>query len=174
MVNSLNASLGPRIPPNQTEFYAGSFVFDQWVANVDVTRPVRWARVERVNVAFGAEWRRENYQILAGEPNSYLDGGHPNQLGGRAAPGAQVFPGFRPSNEVDVARNSIAAYADFEMDPVRTLRLGVAGRAERYSDFGGTANGKVTVRFEPARQLVVRGAVSVSYTHLTLPTKRIV
>ena len=88
--NSLNVSLGPTIPPNQTEFYAGSFVFDQWVGNLDITRPFSVGAIDRLNVAFGAEWRRENYQIIAGEPNSYLDGGHPNRFGGRAVPGAQV------------------------------------------------------------------------------------
>jgi iron complex outermembrane receptor protein len=163
VVNSLNASLGPAIPPNQTEFYAGSFLFDQWVANVDLSRPMKIGAIEKVNVAFGAEWRRENYQILAGEPNSYLDGGQPNQLGGRAAPGAQVFPGFRPSNEVDEARDSFAGYVDVEGELTKWLRVGAAGRAEHYSDFGATANGKLTVRVEPSKQVVLRSAVSSGF-----------
>ncbi len=163
VTNSLNASLGPAVPPNQTEFYAGSFVFDQWVGNLDFTRPVSVGPVRRANVAFGAEWRREAYQILAGEEHSYVDGGFANQLGGRAAPGAQVFPGFRPSNEVDESRDSVAGYIDLEGDLADWLRVGVAGRAERYSDFGNTANGKLTVRLEPVSRVVVRGAVSTGF-----------
>jgi hypothetical protein len=56
------------------------------------------------NVAMGAEFRHENYVIGAGEPGSYRDGGVPNRFGGRAAIGAQVFPGFRASKEVDESR----------------------------------------------------------------------
>ncbi len=163
VTNSLNASLGPTIPPNQTEFYAGSLLFDQWVGNVDVSRPVRIGSFERINVAFGTEWRRETYQILAGEPNSYIDGGYRSQLGGIAAPGAQVFPGFRPSNEVDKSRDSFAGYIDVEGDLTSWLRVGVAGRAEHYTDFGNTSNGKLTVRIEPVQHVVLRGAVSSGF-----------
>ena len=163
VTNSLNASLGPSIPPNQTEFYAGSFVFNQWVANLDITRPFSVGSIKRLNVAFGTEWRRENYQILAGEQASYIDGGFPNQNGGRAAPGAQVFPGFRPSNEVDASRNSVAGYVDFEADLTHWLRVGVAGRAEHYSDFGNTSDGKLTLRLEPVPRVILRGALSTGF-----------
>jgi iron complex outermembrane receptor protein len=163
VTNSLNASLGPTVPPNQTEFYAGSLLFDQLVANVDMSRLFDTDRIKRINVAFGAEVRREHYQILAGEPNSYLDGGRLSQLGTRAAPGAQVFPGFRPSNEVDRSRSSAAGYVDVEADVAPRVRAGAAGRFEHFTDFGSTADGKVTVRVEPVRQFVVRGAVSTGF-----------
>ena len=45
-------------------------------------------------VAIGAEHRRENYQITAGEPDSYRDGGVPNQFGGRAAIGVAGVSGL--------------------------------------------------------------------------------
>ena len=85
-----------------------------------------------LNVAFGLELRREGYQITAGEPASYIDGGFPDQFGGKAPAGAQVFPGFRPSNEVDAQRDSYAAYVDFEGDLLEALRIGVAVRFEDY------------------------------------------
>ena len=161
--NSLNVSLGPAVPPNQTEFYAGSLVFDQWLGNLDVSRQLEVGLVNPINFAGGVEYRRENYQIIAGEPNSYLDGGSPNQFGGRAVPGAQVFPGFRPANEVDASRNSVAAYVDVEGDLIEQVRVGVAGRFERFDDFGSTADGKLTVRFEPDKRFVVRGAISSGF-----------
>jgi iron complex outermembrane receptor protein len=74
-----------------------------------------------------------------------------------------VFPGFRPSNEVDRSRDSVAGYVDVEGEVVRGLRLGAAGRTEHYSDFGNTVDGKLTVRFEPHRVVVVRGAVSTGF-----------
>lgn len=161
--NSLNISLGSSIPPNQTEFYSGSLIFDQLLGNLDISRQVEVGLVKPINVAGGVEYRRENYQIIAGEPNSYIDGGSPNQFGGRAVPGAQVFPGFRPSNEVDISRNSVAAYVDVEGDLVEQVRVGVAGRFERFDDFGSTGDGKLTVRFEPDQRFVVRGAVSTGF-----------
>jgi iron complex outermembrane receptor protein len=161
VTNSLNVSLGPTNP--QREFYSGSLVFDQFLSNVDVSRQVDAGLSGPLNVALGAEFRRETYQIIAGEPNSYIDGGQPNQFGGRAVPGAQVFPGFRPSNEVDTGRNSVATYADVEANVHRLIRLGLAGRYEHYSDFGNTGDGKLTVRVEPHPQFVVRGAVSTGF-----------
>jgi iron complex outermembrane recepter protein len=161
VVNSLNTSLGPN--NNQTEFYSGALAFNQLVANADVSREVAIGLAKPVNLAFGLEFRRENFEIIAGEPNSYLDGGVPNRFGGRAVPGAQVFPGFRPSNAVDAKRNSVAAYADVEGDLHEKVRVGVAGRFENYDDFGSTADGKLTARLAAHRRFVVRGAFSTGF-----------
>lgn len=163
VTNSHNASLGPTIPPNQTDFYAGTYIASQLLGNVDVSRPFEIGLAGPVNVALGLEFRRETYQILAGEEASYLDGGFPDQFGGRAAPGAQVFPGLRPSNEIDESRSNFAAYVDVEGDVASKLRIGVAGRVEDYTDFGGTADGKLTVRFSPSKRFVIRGAASTGF-----------
>jgi iron complex outermembrane receptor protein len=152
------------VPPNKTQFDAGTLQLNQFVGNVDVSRPFRVLGLAGpINVAAGAEYRRESYQIVSGEPASYGDGGVPNQFGGRAAIGSQVFPGFRPSNAVDASRNSVAAYGDVEGDVIRWLRLGVAGRTERYSDFGSTVDGKLTARLQPDPRFVVRGSISTGF-----------
>ena len=75
----------------------------------------------------------------------------------------RCFPGFRPSNEVDTGRHSIAAYADLEADVLDRVRLGLAGRVEHYSDFGSTADGKVTARVKLHPRAVARGAVSTGF-----------
>ncbi|HEX6176746.1 MAG TPA: TonB-dependent receptor [Thermoanaerobaculia bacterium] len=160
VANSLNASLGPT---SQTKFYAGALGGDQMNFNVDVSRPFTIGLAGPLNVAVGAEYRRDGFDQEAGEPNSYIDGGHPNQFGGRAAAGAQVFPGFRPENEIDVSRNSNSVYVDLEGDVLPTLRLGIAGRYENFSDFGDTTNGKITARFSPIQQLIVRGSASTGF-----------
>ena len=161
--NSLNVSLGSSIPPNQTEFYSGSLILSQFLGNLDFSRQVAVGLSGPLTIAAGAEYRRENYEIIAGEPNSYLDAGSPNRFGARAVPGAQVFPGFRPSNEVDTGRNSVAAYADLEADVHERVRLGLAGRVEHYSDFGNTADGKVTARLKVHPRAVARAAVSTGF-----------
>ncbi len=161
--NSLNTSLGPTVPPNNTVFDAGGLALDQWVTNLDLSRAFEVGLAGPLNVALGAEVRSEKYQIRAGEPDSYRDGGVPNQAGGRAALGAQVFPGFRPANQLDESRNNVAFYADLEGDLVSALRVGVAGRFEHYSDFGDTLDGKLTVRVEPSQKFVLRAALSTGF-----------
>lgn len=158
--NSLNVSLGPT---SKTSFYAGSLEFTHYTANADLTREFEVGLAGPLNIAGGLEYRHENFTQLEGEPDSYRDGGVPNQFGGRAAPGAQVFPGFRPSNAVDADRESYAVYLDFEADVLKPLRIGVAGRFEDFSDFGNTSDGKITLRFQPIQPLVFRAAASTGF-----------
>jgi len=163
VTNSLNVSLGPAIPPNQTSFYAGTLQFNHFLVNLDARREFEIGLSGPLNVAVGTELRRENYQIGAGEPASYAAGTSRDQFGNQAPLGAQVFPGFRPVNEVDENRDNVAAYVDLEGNVVGRLRLGLAGRYEHYSDFGSTADGKVTLRFEPVKHLILRGAASTGF-----------
>ena len=162
--NTLNVSFGPTLPPNQTQFDAGTLELNQFVGNIDVSRAFTVGGLAGpLNVAIGTEYRRENYQIHAGEPGSYQDGGVPDRFGGRAAIGAQVFPGFRPSNEVNESRGSVAAYLDVEGNVIGWLRLGGAARAEHYTDFGNTLDGKFTARVQPSSHVVARGSVSTGF-----------
>ena len=163
ITHSLNVSLGPTVPPNHDTFDSGGFQFNQLVANLDLRREVRAGLAGPLNVAFGVEFRNENYRIHEGEPDSWRDGGALNQTGGKATPGAQVFPGFRPSNVVDASRHNAALYADLEGDVLSRLRVGVAGRFEDYSDFGSTLDGKLTARVEASKRLVLRGAASTGF-----------
>lgn len=162
--NSLNVSLGPNIPPNQTSFYAGSLGDRQYTANLDLSKPFNIGLAGPVNVAAGVEYRRDGYQVVAGEPASYIDGGSLNQFGSaRGTPGSQVFPGFRPDNAVDVSRNNKAVYIDTEGDVLQQLRVGLAGRYENYSDFGSTTNGMLTLRYSPTKPLIFRAAASTGF-----------
>ena len=55
-------------------------------------------------------------------------------------PGAQVFPGFQPSNEVDRTRDNVGVYAGVESELNKDLALDLGGRFENYSDFGQLAD----------------------------------
>jgi iron complex outermembrane receptor protein len=163
IVDTLNTSLGPNIPPNKLEFFAGTMAASQFVANADLSRQLEIGLSGPTNLAVGVEFRREGYQIEAGEEGSYIDGGFRDQFGNPAIPGAQVFAGWRPSNERDESRRNVAAYVDAEGDVVPRVRLGLAGRVENYSDFGSTADGKVTARFKLHDRAVIRGAASTGF-----------
>jgi iron complex outermembrane receptor protein len=164
VLNSNNVSMGNASP---TDFYAGTLRFDQTTVNLDLSRALPLGLPEAVNVAFGAEYRRDGYGIQAGDEASYKNGGvlilDGPSAGQLAAVGAQVFPGFRPSDAKDVSRHNWAGYVDVEVAPVRGLLLNVAGRYEDYSDFGSTSDGKVAARLQVLPTLALRGAVGTGF-----------
>jgi len=181
--NSNNASLGAA---STTSFNSGGFSFTQNTTNFDIRRYFP-EKLKGLNVAFGAEYRFENYQIMAGEEASYTNYGlaswytttqgdsiliHDNSgpvntvfgPNGSARPGgAQVFPGFRPDNELNKFRNSVALYADIEADFTDDFLVGIAGRFENYSDFGSTFNGKLSARHKLGENWAVRAAASTGF-----------
>lgn len=163
VLNSLNASMGAASP---TSFYAGALRFNQLTFNGDVARQFSTI-VGAVNVALGAEFRRDNFKLERGDENSYRVGSEPildgPNAGRPAAPFSQVFPGFRPVDENDVSRNNVAGYVDVELSPTDRLLIGIAGRVEDYSDFGRTTDGKAALRYELTRGLAVRGAIQTGF-----------
>ncbi|HKK26912.1 MAG TPA: TonB-dependent receptor [Gemmatimonadota bacterium] len=161
IIHSLNVSLGPTIPPNQTSFFAGSEILNQYTSSLDVSRAFEVGMAGGpLNVAWGALYRRENYQVIPGEPNSYILGPSPNQYGGDAAPGSQVFPGFEPASAADASRTNLGGYVDIEAPFTEKFLADIAGRYEHYSDFGSTVSGKLALRFQPNRRWTFRAAVS--------------
>jgi iron complex outermembrane receptor protein len=156
--NTLNRSIGPS---SKTEFDAGGFAYDQTVFNLTGVRSVAMEALSSpLNVAIGTEARREGYKLFAGEPDSYRYGGQ--MLPGSttpAAPGAQVFPGFRPSNETDSSRSAIGAFIDLEANLTPQLLASVAVRAEHYSDFGNNLTGKLAARYDFSKQFALRGSL---------------
>lgn len=55
-------------------------------------------------------------------------------------------------------RDVTAAYAEVNVPLLRTLELNAAIRTDDYSDFGRTTNPKASLRFQPARDVLVRGS----------------
>jgi iron complex outermembrane receptor protein len=174
--NSINVSYWyePKCPCTEyhqspTEADTGKLGFTQTTVNADVKGPIPFGS-GTIFVAAGAEYRRERYRIGAGEPVSYQYGrtNNPaivirNQAGGIAAAGIQGFPGYTPATEVNDGRHSVALYLETEHKWSPQLTLGSAVRRERYSDFGDTTTGKVTLRFDPARWLGVRASGSTGF-----------
>ncbi len=105
VANSFNTSFGAA---SKTQFDAGGLRFGQNVTNFDVQRPIAVSFLRELSLAAGAEYRHENFDIVAGEEQSFAAGPFAS-LGAPA--GAQVFPGFRPANEVNAKRDSYAGYA---------------------------------------------------------------
>jgi iron complex outermembrane receptor protein len=175
--NSGNASL-PVSDNVQTSFDAGGLSFLQNTTNLDFNRKYNFTASHQLNLAFGAELRHENFQIEAGELNSYTNGGrvahvdsippYPGQTTGTKfgnvtpASGAQVFPGFKPEDAVKAKRNIYAAYGDLELTFGKLLVDGAA-RYEDYAEKGFSYNnlsGKLSGRYEITSHFSIRGSVS--------------
>lgn len=157
--NSVNTSLGGAGTPRR--FDAGGLRSGQTSVNFDAQREINLG-IGETSLAFGGEWRNENYKIVAGELNSYVAGPFSNRPFS-AAPGAQVFPGFSPTTAVDVSRDSFAGYVELDTDVSDQLNIQIAGRYEHFSDFGDTINGKIAARFEPIDGLAFRGSASTGF-----------
>ncbi|MBC3870801.1 TonB-dependent receptor [Undibacterium oligocarboniphilum] len=163
--NTLNASIankdllagGKGISP--TSFDAGGFSFSQATTNLDFSRFFD-GFMQGVNVAFGGEYRRENYKIFAGEPGSYIDADGVG-FGGNA--GSQGFPGFQPGDRTDRSRSSVAAYLDIETDVTNRLKVQTAVRGEHYSDFGSTLTGKLAGSYKATDTVNLRGSLSTGF-----------
>lgn len=159
--HSANVSMGYNSP---THFYAGTMSFDQWTSNLDVQKgfDIGWSKP--LNVAWGLEFRRDHYGITPGDSASWMNGGVPvldgPDSGAVASSGAQVFPGFQPGDRTNASRNNVAAYVDLASNPTEQLLVDIAGRVEHYSDFGGTASGKLAMRYEPVKGYALRGSIS--------------
>jgi iron complex outermembrane receptor protein len=165
ITNSNNATIGNASP---TEFEAGGLRFGQAIANLDLVRGFPVASfASPLNVALGAEFRRDDYSVVAGEPNSYIDGGvkvldGPN-AGALTTPGSQVFAGFQPTDAGDHSRTNVAGYVDLETNVLKNFLIGLAGRTEHYSDFGSTTDGKASARFEFYPGYAIRGAIQSGF-----------
>lgn len=110
-----------------------------------------------VTVAFGTEYLRQTYQIIAGDlPSWYV--GHSGKSGG-----AQGFAGWQPANAVDAARHSVAEYIDFETNLTDKLGASLAVRHENYSDFGNTTSGSLSMRYDFTDSFALRGTVGTGF-----------
>ena len=170
MYNTVNASLGPNQPcsdqgtsiavpdqPCTPYFHPG--IYDQQEVNFNAD--VSYAVNERVNVAGGAEWRNERFEIVPGDEGSWTEGPLATQ---GFTPGSNGFTGFGPLTEGTWNRSNFAGYGDVELrDPAGAWTFGVAGRVERFSDFGTTVNGKVAARTTVSEGFALRGSASTGF-----------
>ena len=143
----------------------GTLRFTQATFNLDVHGPLG-----PFSAAAGFEYRHDNYEIEAGEPVSYQYGRTNNpairildQNGQPAASGIQGFPGYTPANAVDEGRHNIALYLDLERRFNERFSAGAAVRTEKYSDFGTTTTGKLSMRYDSLQSVGVRASASTGF-----------
>ena len=170
--NSINPSLGPLTP---TFFELGSYTQLEKTLNADFSWPLEVGLHSPMNLAFGAEWREEQFEIGLGEPASWEAGilarpleiiaadGTRTTVSQRFGVGSNGFNGFGPQVVGDWDRTNIALYLDLEADMTERWILGAAVRYEDFSDFGSTTNFKLSTLYMLAEALSLRGTVSSGF-----------
>lgn len=159
--NSLNRSMGATTP---TTFDAGGFGLAQSTINLDMRKKFNTI-LNGFNLAFGGEFRLENYFVTAGEEASY------KQYDTLYAPGSQGFPGFQPGDEISKGRNSQALYLDGELNVTKNWDVEAALRFENYSDFGTALTWKLATRYDIVKGLAIRGCANTGFRAPSLPQK---
>ena len=181
--NTLNSSLGPSLStptapgpdgilgnaddpgiPNQTSFDAGGLNRGEFNATANISKLLDLGVFSDVNVAIGAAFRSESYEVIAGERASWINGYHKTRDSSAIAQGgSSVFQGFAPSDASKNDRTNVGGYIDLETNLTSKLLANAAGRFERYSDFGKKVTGKLAARFQATPQFVLRGAASTGF-----------
>lgn len=151
--NTVNASLGPDTP---TSFSPGKYVQQETGASLDFT----YFEVDTWSFAWGAEYRRETFEIYNGDVASF-------EIGPLAAQGFSIgsngFPGFKPEDAGSWTRSNIGIYADVEKELTDDFLMTAAIRYENYDDFGGTTNGKLSAIWNATDNFSLRGAASTGF-----------
>lgn len=143
--NTINASLGPDTPRN---FRPGGYGQIENLFNVDFSYAVDLGMASDLNIAFGYEYRDEEFEVREGDGASY-------EIGPLAAPSAAFpigqgfssssngFGGFTPGSAGKNSQSNDAFYVDLEADVTDALTLQSAIRFEDHEVFGDTTNYKV-------------------------------
>lgn len=149
MTNTYNYSLGTGSP---TTFALGGTHNRQNIATLDLSREFNPSWLPNsLNVAWGLEYRDQEYAIDLGAPASYFSSG------------SQGFSGFTPNDAGTHSRQNKAVYVDLSTDFTDKLTGELAVRHEEYSDFGGTTPWKVSGRYALTDNLALRATASTGF-----------
>ncbi len=166
LLNSGNIDLFGDPPPDQlsqlrTANFVGQVIDDK--SHIDsfngkVSGDLFSVPAGTVAGAIGVDYRKE---ALDQSSNPVLATGDISGYGGGILP-------------VTSSRNVKAAYVEVNVPVLRSLELDLAGRTDDYSDFGRTNNPKVSLRFQPNRDVLFRtsygkGFLAPSLYQLDLP-----
>ena len=125
-----------------------------WSTALKIDGPLFRLPAGEVKIALGSEYRREHY---AYDTTDYEFG---------------PAPVFLPTSGLPIGRSILAGYAELlvplvapaqSVPGVTSLDLSLAGRVERYDDFGTTANPKIGLSWKPLNGLTLRATYGTSF-----------
>lgn len=161
-----------------THYDPGAYIETDYTANMDFTTEFELAGMASpVHMGFGLEYRKEEFEIKAGDMNSTLisyrvdedgnyeldDEGNRILLFPDLGIGSNGFAGFRDSDAGKNSRASTAAYVDFEADLNDNLMAQMAFRNENPDDYDSRTDGKFAMRYQATDTTAVRSSFSTGF-----------
>ncbi|CAN0602216.1 unnamed protein product, partial [Ectocarpus sp. 12 AP-2014] len=128
------------------------------VFNLDFSYGLDVGLASDLNIAFGAEYREEEFDLFAGDPASYALGPLASQGFSSSSNG---FGGF-PSN-TSAKQDNTAVYLDLEADVTDSLTVQAAVRNEQFSNFDGTTNYKLAGIYKVSESFRIRAGYSTGF-----------
>ena len=153
--NTINASLGPNTP---RDFVPGGQKQTETVADAAFVYGLDVGFASELNVAFGAQYRKEEFDLYAGDEASWTLGPLADQGFSSSSNG---FGGFPNSTSAD--QDSTAVYVDLEADINDKLTMQAAVRFEDFSEFGTTTDYKIAGIVHVTDTFSIRGAFSTGF-----------
>ena len=151
--NTVNASLGPATPVN---FDPGAYTQTEQMLNADFGYNLS----DDLFIAFGAEYRVEEFEITVGQQESFEVGPLADQGFSAASNG---FPGFSNLAGGTFDRRNYGVYVDAEWQPIDALIVGAAVRYEDFNDFGTTTNYKLAANWRLTDNFGLRATASTGF-----------
>ncbi|MBB3220029.1 TonB-dependent receptor plug domain-containing protein [Pseudoduganella umbonata] len=152
MEDSANVDLYVATGSTPTSFHLARYRNSHIAANGDVSRAFDTGVLPAaLQVALGAEYRRETYEVGPGDAASSFGSG------------AQALPGLSDISAGKHTRNIGAAYADLTTRFTPQWEAALATRYEHYSDAGSTTNAKLSSRYEFTKKAALRGTVGTGF-----------
>ncbi|MDX4010259.1 TonB-dependent receptor [Pseudomonas aeruginosa] len=152
MDHSINLALYGETGDSPRSFDLARYKATQWTNNLDLRRDFDLAWLPApLNFSWGLEQRRELYEVEAGDPWSYYNGG------------SKALPGQAPASAGQWSRDVLGAYLDLSTALGEGWQLETAARYEHYSDFGSTTNGKLASRYRFSPEVSARASLSSGF-----------
>ena len=138
----------PNLYTGQTTFKPGGTAFNHIVGNLDISKVLS----DQVSIGFGSEFRTENFEVIAGDVQSYT------------GKGADSFQGNTPENSGKFNRYNLGFYADVAVDFTKNFLVNGTYRNENYSDFGAANVWKLSTRLKTDDdKFTIRGSISTGF-----------
>ena len=153
--NTINASLGPNTPRN---FIPGGQEQTETVYNLDLSYGFEMGLASELNIAVGAEYREEEFDLFEGDEASYILGPLASQGFSSSSNGFGGFP-----RNTSAEQDNTAYYIDAEADVTERLTLQAAVRHEEFSNFDSTTNYKLAGLVHVTDALRIRAAISTGF-----------
>ncbi len=76
--------------------------------------------------------------------------------------------GIDPDSDTSGKRKAAGLFAEFSIPVIKDLEISLAGRYDKYGGTGDTFNPKVSMRYQPSKEVLIRGSANTGFRAPTL------